>query len=47
MLKLIRGKSVFKVRPLLFTNSFKWASVKVFDSQQGKYYGREAGKNHG
>lgn len=47
MFKLIRGKSVFKVRPLLFSNSFKWADVKVFDSQQGKYYGREAGKHYG
>lgn len=47
MFQLTRGKSVFKVRPLLFTNSFKWASVKVFDTQQGKYYGREAKKKHG
>ncbi len=47
MFNLKRGKSVFKVRPLLFSYSFMWASVKVFDTQQGKYYGREARKNHG
>lgn len=47
MFNLKRGKSVFKVRPLLFTNSFKWASVKVFVTQQGKYYGRETGKRYG
>jgi hypothetical protein len=47
MFNIKRGKSVFKVRPLLFTKSFKWASVKVFDTQQGKYYGRETGKRYG
>lgn len=47
MFNLKRGKSVFKVRPLLFSNSFKWASVKVIDTQQGKYYGREARKSYG
>lgn len=47
MLKLIRGKTVFKIRPLLYSNSFKWASVKVVDTQRGIYYGREAGKRYG
>lgn len=40
-----RGKSVFKVRPLLFSKSFKWANVKVIATLRGNYYGREVKHN--
>lgn len=43
---LTRGKSVFKVRPLMFSKSFKWANVKVIATLCGNYYGREV-KNNG
>lgn len=46
MYNLKRGKSVFKIRPLLFSNSFRWANVKVIATLRGNYYGREV-KNNG